>query len=223
MSYYMMGTSGLGQTMPHASARASRASVYKGAMGPGAARGIAVPGLKAAHGYGYPVIESPPIGPRYTRPNPAYVYGAGAGPHMHRAVAGFGAPDASSVCADWNAGASGDNAAGTRAAQAIQAQLNNAGYGPIAVDGIFGDASIAAWNKFAADHGQTQGWPDCSGITVLMTSGGGASKAGMLMGLGLLALLAVGAAAILAKKKHGTAAHHHKSGNDRLIIEEKRA
>jgi hypothetical protein len=229
MSYYMM--SGLGQGMGHGAARVARGgTVYKGTS-PGMSHGIAVPGLtvyKGAHGYGYPAIESPPIGPAYHRPNPTYVYGAGAGPYVgRRPVSGFGGPDPASVCSDWNAGASGDNAAGTRAAQAVQAALNNAGYGPIAVDGIFGDNSIAAWNKFAAANGQTSGWPDCNGITVLMTTGGGggASKAGMLMGLGLLALIAVGAAALLAKKKHGGAAAHHKGahGHDRLIIEEQRA
>ena len=43
----------------------------------------------------------------------------------------------------------------------------------------------------------------------------------MLLGLGALALLALGAAALLAKKKGPV--HHHGSDNDKLIIEEKRA
>lgn len=244
MSYYMMGTSGLGQDL----------SVYRaGQMLESAAQshGIAVPGVsvykglrehhghhgrRAHHGYGaYPVIESPPIGPKYHRTHPAYVYGAGAGPYVgRRPVSGFGQADASSVCSDWLAGGNGDNAAGTRAAQAIQTALNSAGYGPIAVDGVFGSASIAAWNQFAQANGQTTGWPDCPGITALLSGGGGggggnggggggggSSNAGMLLGLGALALLALGAAALLAKKKKGPA--HHHDDNDKLIIEEKRA
>jgi peptidoglycan hydrolase-like protein with peptidoglycan-binding domain len=77
-------------------------------------------------------------------------------------LAGLGAFDAFGATADFNAtgiwgdclaGSSGNNAAGKRCGQAIQAGLNQLGYGPLAVDGQIGPASIAAIKKFGQDNG----------------------------------------------------------------------
>lgn len=219
-AYYMIdGMNGFGQSNIERHAQRGQTVYFNdGHRGsPGARSGIAIPKRPGGTVYrgGMRGLGAPPL----------YTYGSGAGPFMHGyGAVGFG--DANSVCADWAAGGAAtnpDNAAGMRAATAIQQALNAQGYGPVSATGYFGDDSIAAWNKFAAAKGQTSGWPDCAGITALLGGGGaGSSKASMALGIGLLALLAVGAAALLAKKKHG-AKHHGHSGTDKLVIEEHRS
>jgi peptidoglycan hydrolase-like protein with peptidoglycan-binding domain len=69
---------------------------------------------------------------------------------------GFGASidfNADAVWSDCLAGSAGNNAAGKRCGQAIQAALNQLGYGPLTVDGQIGPATIAAIKRFAADNG----------------------------------------------------------------------
>lgn len=141
--------------------------------------------------------------------------------------AGFGAVtfDAQQVWSDWQAGGT----RGNNAASAIQAALNQIGYGPISVDGQFGAGSQAAWNKFAAANGVPGTWPTEVGVLKLgdqVAQGGnqgggtvvdyhiedgkyvpgsapGTQKAGLgtLGMIGIVALIAIGGAALLAKKK----------------------
>jgi hypothetical protein len=148
----------------------------------------------------------------------------------------FGAADPNAVCSDWMAGGActdpndascaSARAAGGRAATAIQQALNDQGYGPIAVDGIFGDNSIAAWNRFADKNpGTAHDWPDCAGITMLMGGGGvkgtGApSKAGVAFGILAAGLVALGALALLSKKKKGA---HHRGHGETITIREGRS
>ncbi len=167
----------------------------------------------------------------------SYVFprrGVGDLGYAYYAAHGLGGIDfnASSVWTDWVAGAppTNDNAAGARAAKAIQAGLNEIGYGPIAVDGQFGSGSIAAWNKFANANSVPTDWPTQVGVTKLgeqIAAGGnqgggtvsdyhivngqyvpgaapGTSKAGMsstMIGIGIAALVGIGILAIVAKKK----------------------
>ena len=99
------------------------------------------------------------------------------------AMKGFGAIDfnASTVWSDWLAGASGNAAAGKRAASNIQAALNQLGYGPIGVDGAFGSGSLAAWARFANDNGTGDAkWPTQVGIDKMgeVVAAGGAPGGG---------------------------------------------
>ena len=196
MSYYATGT-GLGQTMSYAGKK------------------MVLPGYK-----GMSVVKGMrPMAARW----PMTVYhGQALGsqkPAMRTGLRGFG-QDPSSVCSDWQAGGSGDNAAGDRAARAIQQALNDQGYGPIAVDGQFGSQSIDAWNKFAsANPGVASGWPDCNGITRLLGGGGpggaqaqsgGTTTSSMAFGLAALGLVALGALAYFSKHKKGHETHHAK-------------
>lgn len=75
--------------------------------------------------------------------------------------------NAGSVWSDWLAGASGNAAAGKRAAQSVQAALNQIGYGPLSVDGQFGKGSVSAWARFASDTGVGGSWPTQAGIIKL--------------------------------------------------------
>jgi hypothetical protein len=152
-------------------------------------------------------------------------------------LAAFGATfdfNAQSTWADWKSGASGNNAAGARAAKNIQAGLNAIGYGPLTVDGQFGNSSFAAWNRFAREQGATENQITQAGLIKLqeLTSAGdpvgggqvvashvvggefvsgaapgsGSSKAsmGMMLGVGALVLVGVGALALMSKKKTST-------------------
>lgn len=142
---------------------------------------------------------------------------------------GLGSSDfnAPSVWSDWVAGSAGNASAGKRAGQAIQNGLNSIGYGPIAVDGQFGSGSISAWNRFAVANGVPKDWPTQAGVIKLgeqldkggNQGGGGvqvshivdgqyipgasasSTRASMLMGLGIVAVIGIGIIAIAAKKK----------------------
>lgn len=79
-------------------------------------------------------------------------------------LSGFGATglafDAAGIWTDWAAGAAGDNAAGKRAAQQIQAALAQLGYTdntnkPLVVDGSWGAKSGYAYTTFSAAQGTT--------------------------------------------------------------------
>lgn len=142
------------------------------------------------------------------------------------ALKGFGGIDfnASQVCSLWQAGGSSANTAASK----IQAALNEIGYGPLGVDGQFGGGSLAAWKRFADANGVASNWPDCTGITKLGEQvqsggdqgGGGVQEyhevggkfvpgkapgkgmsTGMIVGLGAIALLAIGGAVLVAKKR----------------------
>jgi hypothetical protein len=84
-------------------------------------------------------------------------------------MSGLGAVDfnSGSVWTNFLAGANGNNAAGKAAGQAIQAALNQIGYGPLAVDGQLGAASVSAWTRFASDNGVGGTWPTQAGIIKL--------------------------------------------------------
>jgi hypothetical protein len=97
------------------------------------------------------------------------------------------------------------NAAGGRAAKAVQAGLNELGYGPIAVDGMWGSESSAAWAKFAADAKVPAGpgLVSRAGIVAMEEAlkGGktpGPTKAGLGPMGWLLIALGIGAAGVAA-------------------------
>jgi hypothetical protein len=76
------------------------------------------------------------------------------------ATHGFGAIefDAATVWQDWYAGApegGGNNAAGKRAAQKLQAALDQLGYGPLTVDGKWGKLSGTALQAFSRQFNTT--------------------------------------------------------------------
>jgi hypothetical protein len=157
-----------------------------------------------------------------------------------QAAHGFGAAgltiDPAQTWNEWVAGAGGDNAAGKRAAQALQAALNQLGYGPLTVDGVWGPKSGAAFKAFAAAQGTTTNdiYPTQDGIEKIALLLQGGAKPGpapavqyeliggqyvttsglKTAGLGTGLLIAGGAAAAIilgglvlgAKKKK--AAHH---------------
>lgn len=98
------------------------------------------------------------------------------------------------------------NAAGARAARAIQAGLNELGYGPIDVDGDWGPQSMGAWRAFAADHPEagSGNWPTGPGVRKMEELlKGGYHKAGILgrIGLPLVALGILGGLAVMYAKK----------------------
>jgi putative peptidoglycan binding protein len=157
------------------------------------------------------------------------------------AVASGGGGIASTFNADaiWNdclqgAPPTSNNAAGKRCGQAVQAALNQLGYGPLTVDGQIGSGTMAAIKRFSQDNGfGSANWPTHAMLLKMEEllkagqtpgpnapvethkvgdeyvpgagPGGGAAKAGlstgMMIGIGALALLAVGGLAIMAKKK----------------------
>jgi len=88
-----------------------------------------------------------------------YNYGVGT---AFGAVSGF---NGAATWSDWLAGASGNNAAGMRAADAIRAALGGIGYGPFTVGVSWGtSADKAGFSKFVSDNGLTAGpngswWP----------------------------------------------------------------
>jgi hypothetical protein len=101
------------------------------------------------------------------------------------------------------------NAAGGRAARAIQEGLNELGYGPIGVDGVWGGESSAAWGAFTADQGLPAGpgLVNKAGIDKMgaLLHGGeapGPAKAGMpTWGWLLIIAAGVGGVAMLSKKR----------------------
>ncbi len=77
---------------------------------------------------------------------------------------GFGAAgtdfNADAVWSDFLAGSSGNNAAGKRATQSIQAALNQLGYGPLTLTGVIDSALQGALKKFSGDNGfGSANWP----------------------------------------------------------------
>lgn len=85
-------------------------------------------------------------------------------PRQGRALRGMGSSatstfSADAVWADVLAGAppTNNNAAGRRAAQAIQAGLNELGFGPIPVSGSFDSTTQAAWKSFKSKNGLPMG------------------------------------------------------------------
>lgn len=95
------------------------------------------------------------------------------------------------------------NAAGARASKAVKQALNELGYGPLDVGGMWDAAAIAAWKKFAADNEVPAG-PGLSkaGLCAMEAQ----LRGGALAGLGkygpwILAALVGGAGYVLLKKK----------------------
>ena len=137
---------------------------------------------------------------------------------------GFGAVeffDGAQVWSDWVSGdssrrAGSANGLDNKAAQKIQAGLNSLGYGPLVVDGIWGSGSSGEFHKFATKEsvavntgcpgksGAPGSCPTQAGLVRMgekLASGGGKAQASMIMaGVGLLAVVAIGAA-VMSKKK----------------------
>lgn len=120
---------------------------------------------------------------------------------------GSDVPSRTAMCqAAWNTMGQ-INAAGGRAALAIQQGLNELGYGPIAEDGYWGSQSGAAWERFCTDQNLPAGpgLVNKAGIYKmgdLLKSGAapGPAKAGMpTWGWLLLIAAGVGGVALLAK------------------------
>ena len=91
-------------------------------------------------------------------------------------LSGLGAITFSSgaVWSDWLAGASGDNAAGKRAADAMRAALGQLGYGPFTLGVSWGSSQDkAGYSKFASDNGisppsgMPSWWPSQTGVDKL--------------------------------------------------------
>lgn len=142
---------------------------------------------------------------------------------------GFGAGDVfdgAQVWSDWVSGdssrrAGSANGLDNKAATKIQGALNSLGYGPLVVDGIWGPLSSGEFYKFATKEnaavntgcpgkgGAKGSCPTQAGLLRMgevLSSGGGTAKASMVMaGVGLLAVLAVGAAVLGKKKERGPA------------------
>jgi hypothetical protein len=147
-----------------------------------------------------------------------------SGSQAGQAYNGFGAVevfDGAQVWSDWVSGDSSrragtPNGLDNKAASKIQAGLNSLGYGPLVVDGIWGSGSSGEFYKFATKESVAvnTGCPGKSGakgscptkdglvkMGELLSSGGGKAQASMIMaGVGLLAVVAIGAV-VMGKKK----------------------
>lgn len=154
-----------------------------------------------------------------------------SGSQAGQAYNGFGAAevfDGAQVWSDWVSGDSSrragtPNGLDNKAASKIQAGLNTLGYGPLVVDGIWGSGSSGEFYKFATKEGVAvnTGCPGKSGAKgscptkdglIRMgekLSSGGKAQASMLMaGVGLLAVVAIGAV-MMGKKKERPSQQQH--------------
>ena len=114
------------------------------------------------------------------------------------------------------------NAAGGRAARAIQAGLNELGYGPIAVDGLWGGGSANAWQSFTTDQNLPAGpgLVNKVGIDAMgqLLKGGktpGPARAG-LGKIGWLLLLLAGGAATVGLVARGR--RRRRAGSGRAMV-----
>jgi len=121
-----------------------------------------------------------------------------AGLASYYAVMGLGAIGCvgEAIWADWKAG----GARGNAAAKAIQANLNEIGYGPLVVNGDFSGGSLSSWGRFARANGVADKWPDRVGILKLCEQ---AAKGGNQGGSGVVETHVVGGEYVPGKAPGG--------------------